>query len=160
MGTSFSFSQLSSFPFPAEMWIFTYLFFSLKSFLQSFWKHTSTEDTLLMFYIFENFFFPCGLKAFSQDTEFHVVVFISFNIFLSRGTWVNTVSRKNGSQLFSLELTHSMWFPTPWRGLKCFLLSYVVSGGLFCFVLSAFISWSLVLIPLEFVERSDILFVF
>lgn len=30
VGTSFSFSQLSSFPFPVEMWIFTYLFFFFK----------------------------------------------------------------------------------------------------------------------------------
>lgn len=84
------------------------LVFSLKSFLQSFWKHTSTEDTLLMYHIFEDFSFPCVLKAFSQDTEFHTVVFISFNIPLSREIWVNTVSRKNGSQVFALELTHSM----------------------------------------------------
>lgn len=86
---------------------FHVLVFSLNSFLRSFWKHTSTEDTLLMLYIFEDFSFPCVLKAFSQDTEFHIVVFISFNIPLSRGTWVNTVSRKNGSQLFSWALTHS-----------------------------------------------------
>lgn len=113
---------------------FHVLVFSLKSFLRSFWKHTSTEDTLLMLYIFEDFSFPSVLKAFSQDTEFHIVVFISFNIPLFCGTWVNTVSRKNGSQLFSWALTHSRWFPTTWRVIKCFLLSCVVSGVLFCFV--------------------------